>query len=279
MVAKGYRRFQVGGVAHEELQARLIELDASERDRWAGAEAPPEGAFARAFENANWLAREGDAALAPTAVSVHPRVSGYSFGGPPNRGLRERDPIAPGPGQSVLVASLNGLAGGEFGVSLMAIDAGGRPRTELGASANILAGGRGRRDLTRVFIVPPGRYALSGVNYNTMGSYGPRSFCLRTAYFEVQAGQVLHVGAISVEGTTSRDNDGFAGTRFGSHWSSRLRVDASNLDAARTALASAPALAEALAPAEWHNGAYFRCSAAPSLFFDVGGFEIPGAAP
>jgi hypothetical protein len=175
-----------------------------------------------------------------------------------------------------LVASLGGLRG-DFTVSLMQVAEDGRPVVEKGPKAFLIVRGRGGRTTTHAFVVPAGRYALAGVGYTRLTNYGNRTYCIRTAAFTIAPGEARHAGDMIVEEPGRREDQKFAGERFGSVWPPRLRIGAPDLDAGRLALARAPALAEKLEPVEWRNGAFFPCSTTPALFFDIGSFDVPAA--
>lgn len=275
MIAKGYRRFQVDGIAMEALAQRVLQSDVAVLDRWAGGE-PPEGALTRAFENEVWLTTSGE--VRPALASyplLRQRVSNFSLGGPPNRGLRERDPITPSPNQAVLIGSVHSRDRGTFLMSLIAVSEDGRPMVELGRSASLLLeGSGGGRTTTRIFVVPAGRYVIQGVNFFSGASYGGQSFCLRTAAFAIGPGETRHLGELTFERPQQRQEESFAGHRFGTTFQPRVRIDAPNLEQGRLALGRDPVRAGALQPVEWRNGASFPCVPIASLYPEIGLFDV-----
>ena len=97
-------------------------------------------------------------------------------------------------------------------------------------------------DTMRAFVVPPGRWVV-----NALGGDAAVTFCLGAPYFDVRAGEVVFAGSIDL-GAEDIGPD-------------------MNLGPAQAFLSVKPALAGALRPANWTNGAVMSCAIPQTYVF------------
>ncbi|HEX9933455.1 MAG TPA: hypothetical protein VGB08_11485 [Allosphingosinicella sp.] len=116
-----------------------------------------------------------------------------------------------------------------------------------------------------LMIVSAGDYVLFGAAPTRILD---NTFCLGAPTFRVNPGEVVYFGDVTP----------YQNVRFEDGHRANAMAYSADLDAARAALQSAPALAAAVRPAELRNGATFGCVAQNMLSYAVPGApELPPA--
>lgn len=279
MMAKSYRRFNVAGTTQRRFSERVTTLPTEMQAALAGADTPPEGALARQWANTYWIAADGDATIAPLRERAHRSAApqfltrdAKLFVEP----LAEGAGVAPGLNDAVFVMTFRSM-GRDQGKIYFARDLySGEPDpirvgrhdrwpTLVADAARRQANASGVVRL--VFVAPAGTYALSAVGQG----YYIRStfFCYETIAFTARAGEVVHLGAYTVETEPSVTHPLAPIPR------QRLRIDLPSLEGARADLAQSPDLAARMTLAAYVNNFPHACP--ETVGIAAYGLDMPGA--
>lgn len=281
MMSKGYRRFNVTGTTLRPFNERAGAMSGEMRAQFAGAETPPEGVLARQWANTYWIPAGAEAPTRqPLLERAHRSVAPQFM----TRGAKLfvdalEDGAAPSPGRNdaVIVMTFRSVGRDEGKVYLA------RDQLANGGPDPVRVGNRdlwptivaevGRRSgdvsgaVRLVFVAPAGTYALSAVGQG----YYIRStfFCYETIAFTVRAGDVIHLGAYTVETEPTAEHPLAPAPR------QRLRIDQRAIETARADLAQSPELAARMTLAHYVNGFPHNCPEATGIA--AYGLDMPGA--
>ena len=279
MMSLGYRRFNIRDESPPSFRRRFQEMPPEMQSPYIGAETPPEGELARRWVNSYWLPAEGEQTGSDTRRFM-PRAPRASALRSKARFVRSRaisGPLTLNPGEAVVVMSLRSPSGVGAYVQFE------RQDPETGEAGLLYVDNRARwpgfearvpfsqTHASRfAFIVPEGVYVLGQVQ---VGSEGATSFCLGTAAFQVQAGDVVDLGDYVVQRWSRRVDQHTPAPNV------RMRIDQPEITAERAlTLIGAQAQATPI-PARYFNRFPRVC---PGHFLPgahhIYGFEIPGAA-
>lgn len=264
MIARGYRRFDIAGEALRAFAERFAAMPPEQRLALVSAESPSEGALARRPSNNIWLANAGEGAVLPreiapasTRLMLQARVSG----------AREGNRIAPGPNDAIVIVSVRSTTADLAAARFSRVD----PNTGAPAPVRVRNSEhlpvfqfrtRSREPQTRAFVLPAGTYALIDLDMLQL--------CLGTFAFTVEPGDVVDLGLVSID-----EEPGAAGDPLGGAPMRRVRIDPSDGQSARAALAHAPELAARIEAPAFVNGVQYPCNNA--FPWAVGGVVMPGA--
>lgn len=264
MLARGYRRYDTENENIAAFQGRFAGMDEFAQTALAGAQQPVPGEPARAWDNSLWLPAESD----PVVIRAERRLLvAPGTGINPNplqvQPLGDAAAVNLGDDHALLVVTLSasGFDRGRPTVVFARDNDQGFP-DRVGAQRArrwplvSVALRRADSDMrfTRMFIVPAGRYALSGVNGTQL--------CLGTIMFQAMPGDVLHLGDITMRA------GGSSVAPF------QLRIDSPDMAAARALLTRAPELAPRLRAVDYFNGFIHACQPPGWVSY---GFDLPGA--
>jgi hypothetical protein len=286
MISLGYRRFDVQGEPFGHFEARYAAMDQESRAALAASETPPEGALARQWDNSVWMSAPGEEATVqrPTVLPVATGPTGNTY----RQVIRaERDLQATlDANEAIIVLSVRriverGRVGHSDEIGRTDLIMGRADAEGVQSSAIVVAGTRSSRvpgsDQDQIletrdflFVVPEGTYFLKGawVGWPVQAV----EFCLGTPAFSLGAGEVVHAGVF----TLRPGGDRVSPSTVMAPPNLQLRLDAPDLDAARTRLSAAPEVAARLREANWQNGFVAGCP--KSVGRPIYGFDIPGAA-
>lgn len=279
MIAKGYRRFNVAGSTQRHFSERASAMPAETQAMLAGADTPPEGRLARQWSNTYWFAADGETTIAPLRERAHRSASPQFLTRDAKlfiEPLAEGADVAPGPNDAVLVMTFRSI-GRDQGKIYLAhdLDDGEPDPIRVGRHDRwpTLVAEPGRRQANAsgearlVFVAPAGTYALSGVGQG----YYIRStfFCYETIAFTAHAGDVVHMGAYTVETEPSGTHPLAPTPR------QRLRIDLPPLDGARDDLAQSPDLAARMKLADYVNNFPHACP--ETVGIAAYGLDMPGS--
>ncbi len=276
MIARGYRRFVVGG-RMDDFIARTLSLSPEERGAYVGSEAPPEGRLARTWANSYWIGAEDE-----PAPPANRRVEAIAlpFAAPTHRirMVRADDPTVAGPNDAVLVLSLRREGPGNSGSYIVFTrdnpETGLPARTTVGSSQRLrwpmFQPQYARPDASGashfVYIVPAGTYALAN---SFAGPFMLTQFCLGTVAFTAEPGAVLHLGEYVIRAERGEPSELAPPARLG------IRINEPDLDAGRALLARAPEIAARLQGATYTNGFRHACQPYPGVALPVYGIDNP----
>jgi hypothetical protein len=279
LVANGYRRFDVPGTKLAAFTERFNSMSPAKQAEFTAAESPPEGVLAQQWVNVYWQPAEGEAPPAPASRrSVARGVESETIDRPKRLiigPVAAGGIIAPGPAEAVVTMTLrSNTAKPAFLHFMRDVEETGAPDTlavkndkqwpVIEAKAGKAVAGTAPRF---VFVVPAGSYSLGLAG---AGGYESATlFCFGTIAFQVRPGEVLDLGAFTVQPGAQSVHPLAPAPRL------RLRIDRPPIEAAQAAVASSHDLAGKMKAALFRNDFPHQCPAHGG--FAVYGFQLPGA--
>jgi hypothetical protein len=262
MMSKGYRRFNVAGGTLRAFNDRVAAMSLEAQAQLAGAETPPEGVLARQWVNTYWIPANGEEQAASARERTHRSVAPQFMGREAKLfidALEDGAAISPGPSDAVFVMTFRAAGPGKVYLARDQFATGDPDVVALGRRERwptLLAEAGDRRPdasgvVQLVFVAPAGAYALSAVGQG----YYIRStfFCYETIAFTARPGEVVHLGAYTVETEPPSVHALAPAPR------QRLRIDPLELEAARADLSQRPDLAARMTLAQYVNNFPHSC--------------------